>query len=53
MKAMKRKETKILYMYPGSAIYLSNVRRREIFNENVSAAVKMKAGKKDVNPGNG
>ena len=36
-----------------SAIYLRNVRRREIFNENVSAAVEIKAGRKDVNQSDG
>ena len=39
-----------------SAIYLRNVRRREIFNENVSAAVEMKTGRlgrKDANQSDG
>jgi hypothetical protein len=35
------------------AIYLRNVRRREIFNENVSAVVEMKPGWKDVNQSDG
>jgi hypothetical protein len=36
-----------------SAIYLRNVGRREIVNENVPAAVEMKASGKDVDPGDG
>ena len=34
-------------------LYLRNIRRRKIFNENVPAAVGMKAGRKDVSPGDG
>ena len=31
--------------------YIRNVRRREVYNENVSVGVEIKAAKKNVNPG--
>jgi hypothetical protein len=32
---------------------VSNIQRREIFNENVPAAVEIKVARNDVNPGDG
>ena len=48
MIVMKR-----ICIFPRSILYLKNVRRGGIFNENVSPAVEMKAARKDANQGDG